>query len=215
MDTVRFGETRAFTLTELIAMAIVSLLAAGAAVLFPRYVERAKTAEADLALAEVKRLENDFFARSGTYSSDLKEIGYQPAPPLKYHTVFVQVENGPRGWSYMVLLMPNDQSQFGERYVSQGPNGTVSNASGMAAGGTGSACGAWKGWDRWKAEKSREKKASINRAAALHPAVAARSWTMGAAPVPLYPGDSQPSSLQCSRSALWSHGQSEAGFLPG
>jgi prepilin-type N-terminal cleavage/methylation domain-containing protein len=140
-------QTHAFTLTELmIAMAIVSLLAAGAAVLFPRYIERAKTAEADVALAEVRRLENEFFARTGTFSSDLKEIGYQSGSELKYHTVFVQVENGPRGWSYMVLLMPKDQSQSGGRYVSQGPDGTVSNSAGLAASGGGSACGAWNGW---------------------------------------------------------------------
>ena len=147
MRGFRFRQTQAFTLPELlIAVAIVSLLAAGAALLFPRYLERAKSAEADLALAEVKRLENDFFARTGTYSSDLKEIGYQSGPSLKYHTVFVQVEKGPRGWSYMVLLMPNDQSRPGGRYVSQGPDGTASNVAGSGAGGAGSACGAWTGW---------------------------------------------------------------------
>jgi prepilin-type N-terminal cleavage/methylation domain-containing protein len=38
-----YRQTRAFTLTELmVAVAIVSILAATAAVLFPQYVERAK-----------------------------------------------------------------------------------------------------------------------------------------------------------------------------
>ena len=146
----RYKQAQAFTLTELmIAVAIVSILVAAGAVLFPRYVEKAKTAEAEIALAEVKRLENDFFARTGTFSSDLGQIGYQPVPPLKYHTVFVQVEKGPRGWSYMVLLMPNEETKSGGSYVSQGPDGqVVSNVGAPAAakGGSSSGCAAWSGW---------------------------------------------------------------------
>lgn len=133
----------------MIVVAIVSILAASALVLFPRYVERAKTAEAEIAVAEVRRLENDFFARTGTFSSDLNQIGYQPNPPLKYHTVVVQVEKGPRGWSYMVLLMPNGETNSGGSYLSQGPDGRiVSNVGvqGAAASGSASACGAWSGW---------------------------------------------------------------------
>ncbi|HET8722367.1 MAG TPA: prepilin-type N-terminal cleavage/methylation domain-containing protein [Nitrospira sp.] len=145
-----YRQTEAFTLTELmIVVGIVSILAAAAAGLFPRYVERAKNAEAEIALAEVKRLETDFFARTGTFSSDLNQIGYQPSPPLKYHTIFVQVEKGPRGWSYMVLLMPNGETNSGGSYLSQGPDGRiVSNvgAGGAAASGSASACGAWSGW---------------------------------------------------------------------
>ena len=106
-------------------VAIVSILAVCAAVLFPHYVERAKTAEAEIAMAEVKRLETDFFARTGTFSSDLNQIGYQMVPPLKYHTVFVQVEKSPRGWGYMVLLMPNGDTKSGGSYMSQGPDGRI------------------------------------------------------------------------------------------
>jgi len=146
----RCKQAQAFTLTELmIAVAIVSLLAAAAAVLFPHYVEKAKTAEAELALADVKRLENDFFARTGTFSSDLTQIGYQPVPPLQYHTAFVQVEKGPQGWSYMVLLMPNGETKSGGSYVSQRPDGQiVSNVGTPAAakGGSSSGCAAWNGW---------------------------------------------------------------------
>jgi len=145
-----YRQTQAFTLTELmVAVAIVSILAATAAVLFPQYVERAKKTEAEIALAEVKRHENDFFARTGTFSSDLNQIGYQSTPPLKYHTIFVQVEKGPLGWSYMVLLMPNDANGSGGSYASQSPDGRiVSNVGGreVAAGGASSACAAWSGW---------------------------------------------------------------------
>jgi Tfp pilus assembly protein PilE len=133
----------------MVAVAIVALLAAGAAVLFPHYVEKAKSAEADITLAEVKRLENDFFARTGTFSSDLAQIGYQPAPPLKYHTVFVQVEKGPRGWGYMVLLMPIGDTKSGGAYISQGPDGRiVSNVGGQGImrGGSASGCSVWNGW---------------------------------------------------------------------
>src|SRR5215831_18712277 len=145
-----YRQIQAFTLTELmVVVAIVSILAATAAILFPQYVERARNAEAEIALAEVRRLENDFFARTGTFSSDLNQIGYQSTPPLKYHTVFVQVQNDPRGWSYMVLLMPNGDTGSGGSYVSQGPDGRiVSNigARGGVAGGPASGCAAWSGW---------------------------------------------------------------------
>jgi Tfp pilus assembly protein PilE len=133
----------------MVVVAIVSLLAASAVVLFPHYVEKAKTAEAEIALAEVKRLENDFFARTGTFSSDLNQIGYHPLPQLKYHTVFVQVEKGPRGWSYMVLLMPNGATKSGGAYISQGPDGRiVSNVGAQGAGGghSPSGCAVWSGW---------------------------------------------------------------------
>jgi prepilin-type N-terminal cleavage/methylation domain-containing protein len=145
-----FKQRHGFTLTELmVVVAIVAILAASAAVLFPHYVERAKTAEAEIALAEVKRLEQDFFARTGTFSSDLNQIGYQPVPPLKYHTIFVQVEKSPRGWSYMVLVMPNGDNKSGGAYVSQGPDGRiVSNvgAQGAAKSGSASGCAVWSGW---------------------------------------------------------------------
>ena len=144
----RYKQAQAFTLTELmIAVGIVSILAAAGAVLFPQYVEKAKTAEAELALAEVKRLENDFFARTGTFSSDLNQLGYQAS--LKYHTVYVQVEKGPKGWSYMVLLMPNGETKSGASYISQGPDGQiVSNvgAQGAGKGGSSSGCATWSGW---------------------------------------------------------------------
>ena len=133
----------------MIVVAIVSILAACAVLLFPYYVERAKTAEAEIATAEVRRLENEFLARTGTFSSDLSQLGFQPVPPLKYHTVFVQVEKGPQGWSYMVLVMPNGESKAGGSYVSQGPDGRiVSNigAQGGAKGGSASGCSVWSGW---------------------------------------------------------------------
>lgn len=133
----------------MVTVAIVSLLAAAAAVLFPHYVEKAKTAEAELAIAEVKRLENDFFARTGTFSSDLHLIGYYPGTQLKYHTIFVQVEKGPHGWGYMVLLMPNGDTKSGGAYISQRPDGRiVSNVGAQGAGGgpSASGCSVWSGW---------------------------------------------------------------------
>ena len=124
------------------------VLAASAVVLFPHYVEKARTAEAEIALAEVKRLENDFFARTGTFSSDLNQLGYRPVSSLKYPTVFVQVEKGPRGSSYMVLLMPNGETTSGGAYISQGPHGRiVSNvgAQDAARSGSASGCTVWSG----------------------------------------------------------------------
>jgi prepilin-type N-terminal cleavage/methylation domain-containing protein len=145
-----FRRTEAFTLTELlVVVAIVSILAVAAGVLMPHYVNKAKTAEANIALAEVKRLENEFFLRTGTYSSDLNQLGFHPVPSLKYHTVFLQVEKGPRGWRYMVLLMPNGDGATGGGYVSQSQDGSmVSSSPGQAAAGagSGSGCSVWNGW---------------------------------------------------------------------
>lgn len=143
------GSIRAFTLHELmVALAIVSVLLVGAGVFVPYYLNKAKTAEAVMALAEVRRLESDFFTRTGTYSSDLNQIGFHPTPSLKYYTVFIQVEKGPKGWSYMILIMPNGETTAnGGWYVSQGPDGKiVSSLPGQAGSGTTSGCSAWNGW---------------------------------------------------------------------
>jgi prepilin-type N-terminal cleavage/methylation domain-containing protein len=140
----------AFTLTELmIAVAIVSILAVSALVLFPHYVNKAKTAEAAIALAEVKRLETEFFTRTGTYSSDLNQIGFHPIPSLKYHTVFVQVEKSARGWGYMVFLMPHGDGTTGGGYYSQGADGKIISSmpgQGGTAGSSGGGCAVWNGW---------------------------------------------------------------------
>ncbi len=145
-----FRRTEAFTLTELmVVVAIVSILAVAAGVLMPHYVNKAKTAEASIALAEVKRLQNEFFLRTGTFSSDLNQLGFHPIPSLKYHTVFVQVEKGPRGWRYMVFLMPNGDGATGGGYISQGQDGSmVSSMPGdpAAGSGSGSGCSVWNGW---------------------------------------------------------------------
>lgn len=148
--TSLYGSNKAFTLTELmVVLAIVSILAAAAGILFPYYLDKAKTAEAEIALADVKRLEDDYYARTGTYSSDLNQIGFRPTPPLRYHTVFVQVQKGPQGWSYMVMLMPiaGGKSNQGGWYISQKADGTiVSSLPGQPGSGTESGCSAWKGW---------------------------------------------------------------------
>jgi hypothetical protein len=63
--------------------------------------------------------------------------------------VFVQVEKGPRGWSYMVLVMPIGETKFGGSYISQGPDGAiVSNVGAQGAGkrGSSSGCATWNGW---------------------------------------------------------------------
>ncbi len=133
----------------MVVLAIVCILFAGAGLLFPQYIEKAKKAEAELALAEIRRLESDFHARTGTYSSDLNQLGFHPSPPLQHHTVFVQVQKKPQGWGYMVLLMPNSSAKAdgGGWYISQGPDGkVVSSLPGQSGAGAASGCAAWGGW---------------------------------------------------------------------
>ncbi len=148
--TSPYDSNKGFTLTELmVALAIVSILAVIGGVLFPHYLDKAKSVEAEMALAEIRRLQDDYHSRTGSYSSDLAQIGFRPSPPLRYHTVFVQVQKELQGWSYMVLLMPvdGDKPDRGGSYISKGADGTVvSNLPGQAGLKPGSACSVWNGW---------------------------------------------------------------------
>src|SRR5207249_3391977 len=54
------------------------------------YVNRAKSREGETALAEVNRLEMLYYQDHSEYSSNLKNIGYSPLPPLKYYGITVE-----------------------------------------------------------------------------------------------------------------------------
>ena len=148
--TQRYQPGKGYTLTEvMVALAIVSILLACAGIFFPHYLEKARTTEAQVALSDVKRLEEDFYARTGTYTSDLSQLGFRTNPPLQYHTMFLQVEKGAAGWGYMALVWPNYGSKSGNPgwFIAQGASGrTESSLPGQSGGGDRSACGAWTGW---------------------------------------------------------------------
>lgn len=95
----------AFTLIELMAVvAIIGILAAVAMVSYQRFTEKAKAVEAEVALAEVNRLEMMYRMNHGSYSNDLGAIGFSLASALKYHKVEVRLQNA--GTAFQALALP-------------------------------------------------------------------------------------------------------------
>lgn len=67
-----FKTTRGFTLIEiLIALAVIAILVVIGTVYYSQYIEKTKGVEASIALAEIVRLEQLYYAQTGTYSTDL------------------------------------------------------------------------------------------------------------------------------------------------
>lgn len=100
-------EDSAFTLVELmIVVAIIGVLTAVAMFSYAYFVKKSQGVEAEMALAEITRLEELYFSTTGTYSSDLDAIGFKPNPPLQYFRVAVQAVNGPEGSMFQVTANP-------------------------------------------------------------------------------------------------------------
>ncbi len=117
-----------FTLIELmIAIAIVGVLAAIAFVLYDRSTEKARSVEADVALAEVARLERLQYTSKGKYSDDLAAIGFAPAPALKYYEVGVTISED--GLSYHAWALPRFDSASAKALFQSGfPDGQTTTA---------------------------------------------------------------------------------------
>lgn len=80
-----------FTLIELMVVGVIIGILAGIAIpVYNSYLKRAKQVEAPVALTEIKRLESMYFAFNGNYGP-LSEIGYHPAPALRYYVVTIQL----------------------------------------------------------------------------------------------------------------------------
>jgi prepilin-type N-terminal cleavage/methylation domain-containing protein len=116
---------RGFTLVELmVVVTIVGILAALAAVSYRHFTERAKAVEAEVALAEVHRLELLYHAGHGSYTDDLKTLGFSMSAPLKYFAV--QVRTDRKGAAFYALALPlsgsSDQTGL---LLSRAPDGQV------------------------------------------------------------------------------------------
>jgi prepilin-type N-terminal cleavage/methylation domain-containing protein len=103
--TQRLRGNLGFTLIELmVVLAILSILAAIAMVSHKHFLEKARTVEAEVALAEINRLEIIYHANHGKYSGDITAIGFSMTPTLKYYKVMVQLQNG--GTSFQAVAVP-------------------------------------------------------------------------------------------------------------
>lgn len=95
-----------FTLIELLmVLAILSILAAVAMTSHRHFLEKAKAVEAEVALAEIDRLETLYHTNHGTYSADFAALGFSLNSSLKYYRVTVQLQNG--GTSFQATAVPS------------------------------------------------------------------------------------------------------------
>jgi prepilin-type N-terminal cleavage/methylation domain-containing protein len=103
--TQRLGKDSGFTLIEfMIVMAILGILAAVAMVSHRHFAEKARFVEAEVALAEINRLETLYHANHGTYSGEVTAIGFSLSSTLKYYRVIVQLQDG--GTSFQAMAVP-------------------------------------------------------------------------------------------------------------
>jgi type IV pilus assembly protein PilE len=98
---------RGFTLLELLmALGIAGILAGISLVSYQSYVARAKALEGETALGEVNRLETVYYQARSEYSASLKDIGYNPIPPLKYYDVSVLLIGKGGDMTYRAVATP-------------------------------------------------------------------------------------------------------------
>lgn len=142
---------RGFTLIELMTvLAIVAILIAVAGMSYSRFTTKAKSVEAEVALAEVHRLEQLHYASTGTYTTNVDELGFKPFPPLKYFSVSVQVAGDSGSGAFRALAVPLSGSG-GQTFsvVQYAPTGSATNGGSgglsSAGGSTGMAFGG-EGW---------------------------------------------------------------------
>ena len=137
------------TLVDLIVcLAILTVLTTLALPIHLEAVEGAKAVEATSALTEVVRLERLYYAEKGTYTADLKELGFQLVHSLQYTELFVEVQKDRKGWGYRAFAMPmgGRTANQGWAVTSRGDGTLESSFPGTLKYGGGSACSVWNGW---------------------------------------------------------------------
>ncbi|MGC4098536.1 MAG: prepilin-type N-terminal cleavage/methylation domain-containing protein [Nitrospira sp.] len=108
----RLRRDQGFTLIELMmVLAILSILAAMAILSHRHFAEQAKSVEAEVALAEINRLETLYRASHGTYSSDFTAIGFSLSPTLRYYKVMVQLQDGGKSFQAVAIPLVGAQAQ--------------------------------------------------------------------------------------------------------
>jgi len=103
---------KGFTLFEvLVVVAIVGILAAVAVLSYQHFTKKAQSVEAEVALAEIYRLQQLHHAQHGTYAGDLRAIGFNPVPPLKFYSVGMRFIGGINGIIYQAYASANGNSE--------------------------------------------------------------------------------------------------------
>ena len=98
-----------FTLIELmVVLAILAVLTSLAVVFHRHALAKAQSVEAEVALAEINRLETAYHANHGAYTGDLKALGFTLTGSLKYYSVRIQVDHG--GTAFHATALPRTDS---------------------------------------------------------------------------------------------------------
>jgi len=102
-------ESKGFSLIELlVAVSIVGVLASFSLSLFKNFLKKAKTVESQVALSEIKSLEDQYYFANLLYCDDLGLLGWKPDAPLKYYSITIQMNGaGQPPFFYQAIATAN------------------------------------------------------------------------------------------------------------
>lgn len=132
---------KGFTLVELLlVVAIVGILATVAVPSYRHFTKKAQSVEAEVALAEISRLQQLHRAQNGSYAGDLVAIGFNFVPGMKFYSVGMRSVGGTGGVAYQAYAYAKDNSEGSTIMVlTQYEDGRVSVEKSLVSAGAGSA----------------------------------------------------------------------------
>ena len=103
------NDAMGFTLIELmIVVVVIGILVAVAIPAYQTYIKKAKSVEGEVALDEIKKLEEHYYFDNLEYSASLPNIGFIPSAPLKYYTITIELNGaGPPPFLYQATATAN------------------------------------------------------------------------------------------------------------
>ena len=109
---------KGFTLIELmLVLTIVGILASVAILSYRHFTKKAQSVEAEVAIAEIHRLQQIHHAQSGSFADDLSAIGFNPIPPLKFYSVGMRFLGGTDGIAYQAYAYAKGVSDGSTTFV--------------------------------------------------------------------------------------------------
>jgi type IV pilus assembly protein PilE len=100
------GKASGLSLVELLAaVTIVGILVASAVPVYRNFIVKAKMAEGESAVLDVRILQQQYYSNTHLYTTDLSVLGYAPMPSLRYYSMEVRLGDpaDPSGLHYQVV----------------------------------------------------------------------------------------------------------------